>query len=133
MYAALAPSPQTSVHLKAACRTWTDHLWAQVSVVCEEKESAELNRLTESFWEGSGPTDVGIDEVNEDVEDVEEEEWEKEVVSSLESLSDVAVEEGYVFATFSVEPTPHSSSEHQRIALIMCRNCILSWTGQASY
>ncbi|KIP04648.1 hypothetical protein PHLGIDRAFT_109298 [Phlebiopsis gigantea 11061_1 CR5-6] len=95
LYAALAPTPQTASHLKAACRTWSDHLWAQINVVCEEKESAELSRLRESFWENPSETDlqgpdmhVGIDE------DAEEEEWEREVRSSLESLRDVGVEEG---------------------------------------
>lgn len=54
-----------------------------------------MSRLTESFWEGSGPSETGADDqVNEDLEEVEEEEWEREVVSSLESLGDVAVEEG---------------------------------------
>ncbi|KAJ7467973.1 hypothetical protein FB451DRAFT_1481251 [Mycena latifolia] len=44
LYAALAPSLQTSIVLKPACRTWEDHLWAQISVVCEEKQSMEILR-----------------------------------------------------------------------------------------
>ena len=93
MYAALAPTPKTSTHLKAACHTWEDHLWAQVSVVCEEKESSELSKLTESFWEGNG---LGSGGTLDETEEGEEDEWEREVVNSLESLADVAVEEGYV-------------------------------------
>jgi nuclear pore complex protein Nup107 len=45
LYASLAPSPQTSAILKSACRTWEDHLWAQISVMCEEKQSAEMIKL----------------------------------------------------------------------------------------
>lgn len=95
LYAALAPSPQTSVPLKAACRTWTDHLWAQISVVCEEKESAELKRLRGSFWDSAEEMDSPPEELNPDAEEVEEE-WEREVISSLESLAAVAVEDGCV-------------------------------------
>ena len=54
-----------------------------------------MSRLRESFWENPletelpGPdTHMGIDE------EAEEEEWEKEVRSSLESLRNVGVEEG---------------------------------------
>lgn len=65
--------------------------------MCEEKESSELSKLTESFWEGNGLGSGGnhvaaLDEAGE----AEEDEWEREVVNSLESLADVAVEEGYV-------------------------------------
>ncbi|KAJ3559201.1 hypothetical protein NM688_g483 [Phlebia brevispora] len=94
LYAALAPSPQTSVQLKGACRTWSDHLWAQVSVVCEEKESAELMRLRRSFWESGGEIEGHTEDVGTEGEEGEEEEWEAEVVSSLESLATVAVEDG---------------------------------------
>ena len=52
VFAALAPSPQTSGVLKMACRTWEDHLWTQVAIVFEEKISTELNRLGGGFWEG---------------------------------------------------------------------------------
>ena len=95
LYAALAPSPQTASHLKAACRTWSDHLWAQINVVCEEKETAELARLRESFWENPSEADLLGPDVHAGIdEEAEEEEWEKEVRSSLESLQDVGVEEG---------------------------------------
>ncbi|KAJ6459798.1 nuclear pore protein 84/107 [Mycena vitilis] len=95
LYAALAPTPQTSVVLKTACRTWEDHLWAQISVVCEEKQSTEMLRVGGSFWEG-GLTAVqtGVRVISADAEEAESEEWEKEVVGSLEVLKTVAVQEG---------------------------------------
>lgn len=92
LYAALAPSPQTASNLKAACRTWSDHLWAQISVVCEEKESQEMARLRASFWEN--PSDMDLDASMDDNDEAEEEEWEQEVVDSLESLANISVEEG---------------------------------------
>lgn len=65
--------------------------------MCEEKESAELSRLRESFWENPSETDLQGPDVHVGIdEEAEEEEWEKEVRSSLESLRDVGVEEGYV-------------------------------------
>ncbi|TFK71838.1 hypothetical protein BDN72DRAFT_816969 [Pluteus cervinus] len=95
LYAALAPSPQTSTILKAGCRTWEDHLWAQLSIMCEEKQSMEMTRLGGDFWEG-GPEAVekGVREVTKEEEEVEEEEWEKEVVGALEGLKSVGVIEG---------------------------------------
>ncbi|KAG1769092.1 hypothetical protein EV702DRAFT_710396 [Suillus placidus] len=45
LYAALAPCPQTFSVLKSACRTWEDHLWAQISILCEEKQTAEMIKL----------------------------------------------------------------------------------------
>ncbi|KAH9929251.1 nuclear pore protein 84/107 [Fomitopsis serialis] len=102
LYAALAPSPQTSAPLKASCRTWSDQLWAVVSIACEERLAVGLAGLaSESFWEG-GVAGVEAPVPEEDVEEVdggsrmetEEEDWEKEVLSALESLSSVAVEEG---------------------------------------
>ncbi|CAL1702971.1 unnamed protein product [Somion occarium] len=92
LYAALAPCPQTSTTLKAACRTWEDHLWAQVCIICEEKESEELARLRNSFWEGT--LGLSVPEENMDVERGEEEEWENDVVKILEGLSNASVEEG---------------------------------------
>lgn len=82
LYAALAPSPSTFTILKSACRTWEDHLWAQVSIICEERESMELSRLSGSFW------DKGIA--------AEPDDWEAEVKESLMTLEDVAVTEGCV-------------------------------------
>lgn len=49
-----------------------------------------------SFWEGGEVTD----EIDIDREQ-EEEEWEKEVVGTLEGLKSVAVFEGYVRIPFS--------------------------------
>lgn len=88
LYAALAPSPQTSVILKSACRTWEDHLWAQVSIIIEEKESSEMAKLG-GFWEG-GKITTPVDP------DEEEEEWVNDVVGTLEGLESVGVAEGYV-------------------------------------
>ncbi|KAF8343281.1 hypothetical protein F5887DRAFT_1214057 [Amanita rubescens] len=54
LYAALCPSPQTFPILRSACKTWEDRLWATLSVICEQRESAELDRLANyfsSFWE----------------------------------------------------------------------------------
>ncbi|KAF9488030.1 nuclear pore protein 84/107 [Pleurotus eryngii] len=94
LFSALAPSPQTSTILKSACRTWEDHLWAQLSIVCEEKESMEMALLAnKSFWEGGEVTDDSGGTIDIDREQ-EEEEWEKEVVGTLEGLKSVAVFEG---------------------------------------
>ncbi|KAJ7063608.1 nuclear pore protein 84/107 [Mycena amicta] len=95
LYAALAPTPQTSSVLKAACRTWEDHLWAQVSVVCEEKQSMEMSRVGGSFWEGGLPAvESGVRIISAETEEMEIEEWETEVRSSLEVLKSVGVHEG---------------------------------------
>ncbi|KAJ7695686.1 nuclear pore protein 84/107 [Mycena rosella] len=95
LYAALAPSPQTSVVLKTACRTWEDHLWAQISVVCEEKQSMEMLRVGGSFWEGGLPAvEGGVRVLSADAEELEKEEWEREVVGALEMLKSVAIQEG---------------------------------------
>lgn len=91
LYAALAPCPQTFVHLKAACRTWEDYLWAQISIICEEKESSEMSRLHGSFWEGSARTSGGTDNA---IDQDEDDEWEREVRETLSSLSNISVEEG---------------------------------------
>ncbi|KAI0804804.1 nuclear pore protein 84/107 [Irpex lacteus] len=94
LYAALAPTPATASQLKAVCHTWEDLLWAQLSVVCEEKESEELSKLAGSFWEGSGLGSTTGRNGNAFDEEEEDEEWEREVVESLESLADVTGQEG---------------------------------------
>ncbi|KAJ7905257.1 107-domain-containing protein [Mycena olivaceomarginata] len=95
LYAALVPTPQTSSVLKTACRTWEDHLWAQISVVCEEKQSTEMLRVGGSFWEGGLPAvESGVRVLSPDAEEAESEEWEEEVRGSLEILKTVAVQEG---------------------------------------
>ncbi|PPQ72703.1 hypothetical protein CVT24_012914 [Panaeolus cyanescens] len=106
LYAAIAPSPQTSSVLKSACRTWEDHLWADISVICEERASKELAKLSKlSYWENGGSSldaagravteQTAQDQQKEsDDNEIEEEEWESEVVHSLESLKDVAVIDG---------------------------------------
>jgi nuclear pore complex protein Nup107 len=85
------------VVLKSACRTWEDFLWAQVSILCEEKQRAEMLRLDGGFWEG-GMTAVEKGVVIPSKEEIEQEEleWEKEVESALRSLSSVEPPEGYV-------------------------------------
>ncbi|KAG2141851.1 hypothetical protein DEU56DRAFT_911201 [Suillus clintonianus] len=50
--AALAPCPQTFSVLKSACRTCEDHLWAQISILCEEKQTADMMKLDGGFWDG---------------------------------------------------------------------------------
>ncbi|KAF9448694.1 hypothetical protein P691DRAFT_800405 [Macrolepiota fuliginosa MF-IS2] len=95
LYAALAPSPQTSTVLKSACRTWEDHLWAQISIMCEEKENMELTKLGGSFWEGGvEAVEKGVKEMSVADEEREEKEWVKEVTETLESLKGVVVSEG---------------------------------------
>ncbi|EJC99448.1 uncharacterized protein FOMMEDRAFT_148674 [Fomitiporia mediterranea MF3/22] len=108
LHAALAPSPATSVVLKSACRTWHDHLWAQVSIVCEGKQVDALSRAGGGggYWEGgveaveriaaestltSSPV---LQQREREEEEAEEREWEKEVVSALKALSNVGVAEG---------------------------------------
>ncbi|KIM43977.1 hypothetical protein M413DRAFT_68391 [Hebeloma cylindrosporum] len=88
LYASIVPSPQTTSVLKSACRTWEDHLWADISVLCEEKVSSELRSLaSSSFWEG------GQDAV--DVVDMQGvEDWEGGVGQALSSLKSVAVVDG---------------------------------------
>ena len=58
-----------------------------------------MARLKSSFWENPSESDmdVPIDENDE----AEEEEWENEVVSSLESLANISVEDGCVFLPFA--------------------------------
>ncbi|KAG1772493.1 hypothetical protein EV702DRAFT_1134151, partial [Suillus placidus] len=31
--------------------TWEDHLWAQISILCEEKQTAEMIKLGGGFWD----------------------------------------------------------------------------------
>lgn len=102
LYAALAPSPQTVGPLTAMCHSWTDHLWALVCVHCEDRLSSGLASLTgQSFWEGGvaavdgkeGAGRGGPAEGSDDM-DMDDDEWEGEVVDALESLASIEVEEG---------------------------------------
>ncbi|KAN0138564.1 Nuclear pore protein 84/107 [Lactarius tabidus] len=88
LYAALAPSVQTSGVLKSACRTWEDALWATMSVLCEERLSEALARLGGGFWEPSGRGEEG--EAGEEEEDT----WRADVEQELQSLSAVQAQEG---------------------------------------
>ncbi|KAF8639343.1 hypothetical protein AX17_001562 [Amanita inopinata Kibby_2008] len=111
LHAALSPSPQTFPILRAACKTWEDHLWATLSVICEQRESAELSRLAahfSSFWEEQDDEESDQDPSvppppppantapysSAVLSAVDEEDWEKEATSTLESLRNVAVAEG---------------------------------------
>lgn len=77
--------------------------------MCEEKQSSEVLRLGGGFWEGGlganekmgdgvyggiGGTELNAYEEGGEEEE-EEQEWEKEVVGTLESLGAVGVLEGY--------------------------------------
>jgi hypothetical protein len=92
LYAALAPSIQTSGILKSACRTWEDALWATISVLCEERQSEALARLGGGFWEPSG-RELGEDVEGEAAEE-EEEAWRADVEQELQALATVQVQEG---------------------------------------
>ncbi|KAG6906112.1 hypothetical protein DXG01_015860 [Tephrocybe rancida] len=101
LYAALAPSAQTAGVLRGACRTWEDHLWAQISIMCEERESGEMEKLGGGFWEGGlKAVEIGLweeeeeDEGKAEREREEEEDWVDMVAETLEALKDVAVAEG---------------------------------------
>ncbi|KAH9971849.1 nuclear pore protein 84/107 [Lactifluus volemus] len=68
LYAALAPSVQTSGVLKSACRTWEDALWATISPSGREEEG----------------------EPSEEEEEV----WRADVEQELQALATVQVQEG---------------------------------------
>ena len=94
LYAALAPTPQTFNVLKSACRTWEDHLWAQISILCEEKQTAEIIKLGGGYWEGGLEALKDLLIPVEDPDQKEEEEWEKEATAALETLGGVNVDDG---------------------------------------
>jgi nuclear pore complex protein Nup107 len=67
--------------------------------MCEEKESSEMLRIGGGFWEGGLDTvEKGVPHISPEEEEIEEEEWEKEVIGTLESLKHVKVEDGCVCA-----------------------------------
>jgi Nuclear pore protein 84 / 107 len=129
LYAALAPSPETASVLKSACRTWEDQLWAEISIICEEKASQELAQLGGSFWEG------GAEAVEKGVQDTppkqDEGNWETEVSATLDNLKGVAVLEGYVmgFSFLYIRYTDMIKALVQ-ITLSMFHSFILSLTAQ---
>ncbi|KAI6008883.1 nuclear pore protein 84/107 [Pisolithus orientalis] len=94
VYAALTPTPQTFTVLRSACRTWEDHLWVQISILCEEKQSSEMLKLKGCFWEGALAALEEIPAPLNGADEEEEEEWQKEVTSALETLGGVVVEDG---------------------------------------
>ncbi|PPQ84939.1 hypothetical protein CVT25_004452 [Psilocybe cyanescens] len=95
-FASLAPSLQTSTILKSACRTWEDHLWTEISVICEERASRELARVAPgSFWEGGVDSlDRGFTVLSQAQIDQQEEEWGNEVTKTLVNLDSTAVVDG---------------------------------------
>ena len=95
LYAALAPSVQTSTVLKSSCRTWEDALWATISVLCEERQSEALARLGGGFW-GPYGREWGGGDAGEREGDGEEEEdaWRADVEQELQTLAAVQVQEG---------------------------------------
>ncbi|KAL4062442.1 nuclear pore protein 84/107 [Scleroderma yunnanense] len=95
VYAALTPTPQTFSVLKSACRTWEDHLWAQISILCEDKQSSDMLRLKGCYWEGGlGALEDAPYAPRSDLDEAEETEWEKEATSALETLGGVVVDDG---------------------------------------
>jgi hypothetical protein len=141
LYAALAPCPQTFSVLKSACRTWEDHLWAQISILCEEKQTADMIKLGGGFWDGGLAVLENMPSPPSQEEDAaEEEEWERETTSTLETLGSVHVEEGYDLHTcicFRVLTVSQShcgpciprlpAGNHPRSDKFIARN-ICSWT-----
>ncbi|EMD36111.1 hypothetical protein CERSUDRAFT_116015 [Gelatoporia subvermispora B] len=97
--AVLAPSPQTASALRLACRTWADELWARVCVACEERLERGAREAGAHGWywadDWEGTEDIGPDPEDAQMDTEEgEEEWEREVISALESLAGVSVAEG---------------------------------------
>lgn len=65
--------------------------------MCEEKQSAEMLSLDGGFWEGGmAAVEKGVAIPSKEEIEQEELEWEKEVESTLRSLSTVQTPEGYV-------------------------------------
>ena len=99
LYAALAPAMTTSGSLKAVCRTWEDHLWALVSIACEERLSRGLAAIErECFWEsglGALDSDAASGPDGDAAEGMDEEDaWEDEVIQTLQDLATAQVSEG---------------------------------------
>lgn len=112
VYAALCPTVETAaILLSTACRTWEDVVWAQVSVLIEEKQNEALAVLGGGgFWEGglaavekSGreadkvrDEDMDMDRSGSPAEDEEflDEKWRDEMVRTLALLSSAPVQDG---------------------------------------
>lgn len=105
VYAALCPTLETaSILLTSACRTWEDVVWAQVSVLFEEKQNEAMRVLGGGgFWEdglaavekSDREAESGGDE-DMDTSDEEflDEKWRDEMVRSLAVLSTAPVQDG---------------------------------------
>ncbi|KZS95164.1 hypothetical protein SISNIDRAFT_484035 [Sistotremastrum niveocremeum HHB9708] len=90
-YASLAPSSSTLPFILSVCRTWSDHLWARVCVLYEEKLSAELKKIGGGYFEG------GYERTRQAIQDppVEmESDMEDEFIRTLEGMETVSVEDG---------------------------------------
>ncbi|KAH9940156.1 nuclear pore protein 84/107 [Epithele typhae] len=97
LYASLAPTTSTSVALKSVCRTWEDHLWALVSMACEERLSRGLADIErECFWEGGlgALESSAVSGEQAPTHDLDEDTWEHEVVQTLQELSNIPVIDG---------------------------------------
>ncbi|KAG2337787.1 hypothetical protein BDR05DRAFT_1004738 [Suillus weaverae] len=82
----LASCPQTFSVLKSACRTWEDHLWAQIGILCEEKQTAEMIKLGGSFWDGGlAVLEIMPSPPSQEEDTDEAEEWEREATSTSQS------------------------------------------------
>jgi hypothetical protein len=85
---AFCPDPAV---LKSVCRTWEDTLWATISVLCEERQSEALARLSGGFWEPYGRE---LDEeMGGEVGD-EDDPWRADVEQELQALAMVQMQEG---------------------------------------
>lgn len=94
----------------------------------------EMRRLGGSFWEGGlAAVEKGVRVADEETLEAEEEEWEREVVGTLEGLRSVGVEDGYViFAKLNRGGLlTVTFSGHLRIIHFTFRSCISYWTEQA--
>lgn len=98
LHAAMAPSPQTlGVLTKEACKTWEDHLWARVSVLCDEKLSEDMRLLGDNFWErGTKAFDASSFPEDSDSESAALDEMRR----VLGKMSELNVEEGSIFFFF---------------------------------
>ena len=85
-------------------------MWAQASVLCEEKQSAEMLRLGGGWWEGGAAAiEKTMPDVSPEAEQKREEEWKRDVHESLQSLKTVTVEEGDVIRFDLLFSPVHSS------------------------
>ena len=96
--------------------------------MCEEKESSEMLRIGGGLWEGGlEAVEKGVPQISREEEEMEEEEWEKEVVCTFESLKHVKVDDGSVRLLppwYKAVLRYITRTGHLRIMPSMFRNCI---------